>query len=99
MCGKPAPSHLSAAPGVVQPGEKVLVSGLLSGSLGKVPGQPEPSLAEILLQSQAAAGRHEILAPAVTATDGSHSPLVDPGQVPLLLLGQSTTTGLQYSKW
>ena len=81
------PPHLAAAPGVAgvfQAGKQVLVPGLLTCPLCKVPGQSEPSLAEVVLQPEAAADRHELLAPVVTAADGSHGPPVDPGQVTLL---------------
>ena len=88
------PPHLAAASGVVgviQAGKQVPVPGLRSCPLCKVPGQPEPPLAEVVLQPEAAADRHELLASVVTAADGSHGPPVDPGQVSLLLLGQSST--------
>ena len=45
---------------------------LLSCPLCKVLGQPEPPQAEVVLQAEAAADRHERLALVVTAADGSH---------------------------
>ena len=69
------PPHLAAAPGVVgvvQAVKQVLVPVLLSCHLCKVLGQPEPAQAEVVLQPEAAADRHERLALVVTAADGSH---------------------------
>ena len=87
------PPHLASTPGVVgvvQPLEDVPVPRLIRRPPGNFLCQAQSSLAEILLQPQSPAGLAELLAPGVDAGDGSHGALVDPGQVPLVLLGQGT---------
>ena len=79
--------HLPSTPGVggvVQALKNVLVSGFFSCALGKFLCESQTSVAEIVFQPQSLAVLHKLLPPGVTASDGSHSPLVDPGQVPLL---------------
>ena len=45
-------------------------------------------MVEIFLQPEPLAVLAELLATGVETGDGGHGPLVDPGQVPLVLLGQ-----------
>ena len=68
----PDPSHAPRVVGVVQTCEHVLVAGILRCLLGKSLGQPEPPLAQVCLQTQAAADLLELLAPGVGAGDGGH---------------------------
>ena len=77
--------------GVVQPLKDVLVPRGVSCPLSKLLSQAKSSLVQILLQPEPPAVLAELLAPGVEAGDGGHGALVDPGQVPLMLLGQRTT--------
>ena len=84
------PPHLASIPcgmGVIQCLKHVLVPRVYSRPLGKFLGQAKSSLAEIFFQSQSPAVLHKLLTSGVEAGDSSHGPPVDPGQVPLLLLG------------
>ena len=100
------PPHLASTPGIVwviQPLKHVLVSGVIGRAFGKFLGQAKSSLAEIFFQPQSPAAFHKLLTSGVEAGNCGHGPPVDPGQVPLLLLGQGPTIYInekrQTNKW
>ena len=64
------------------------MSRVLGRPLGELLRQPEPPGGEVVLQPEPLAVGHELITLSVGAGDSRHGPPVDPGQVPLLLLGQ-----------